>query len=70
MQPGFYYAEIMLELTGSFAVAVSTTYGVIAEITAQDKQGTCSLRSPDPVKLAQCSRTSYATRYRRVPRGA
>jgi hypothetical protein len=28
-----------LELTGSFAVAVSTTYGVIAEIIAQDKQG-------------------------------
>ena len=39
MQPGFYYAEIMLELTGSFAVGVSTTYGVINEITVQDQQG-------------------------------
>ena len=39
MQPGFYYAEIMLELVGSFAVGVSTTYGVIKEIKVQDHQG-------------------------------
>jgi hypothetical protein len=39
MQPGFYYAEILLELTGSFAVGVSTTYGAIREIVAQDEQG-------------------------------
>jgi hypothetical protein len=39
MQPGFYYAEILLELTGSFAVGVSTTYGVIREIVVQDEQG-------------------------------
>jgi hypothetical protein len=39
MQPGFYYAEMMLELTGSFAVGVSTTYGVINEIVARNQQG-------------------------------
>lgn len=36
-QPGFYFSEILLELTGSFSVAVSTTYGVIESITAQDQ---------------------------------
>jgi hypothetical protein len=29
----------MLELVGSFAVGVSTTYGVIKEIKVQDHQG-------------------------------
>lgn len=31
--PGFYGCDVMLEVTGQFNVVVTTTYGVIAEIT-------------------------------------
>ena len=39
MNPGFYFAEILLELTGTFSVGVSTTYGLIEEIDGYDQSG-------------------------------
>lgn len=38
-QPGFFYSEILIELTGAFSVAVSTAYGVIETITGEDQTG-------------------------------
>lgn len=38
-QPGFFYSEILLELTGTFSVSVSTSYGVIETITGTDQTG-------------------------------
>lgn len=32
MMPGFYFAEILWEFTGTFSVGVSTTYGVVEQI--------------------------------------
>lgn len=45
-QPGFYYSEILLELTGSFSVGVTTTYGIIESIVSQDQMGVLSQVPP------------------------
>lgn len=37
--PGFFFSEILWELTGAFSVGVSTTYGVIQHITGSDQTG-------------------------------
>jgi hypothetical protein len=37
--PGFFYSEILLEMTGAFSVGVATTYGVIQQITGSDQTG-------------------------------
>jgi hypothetical protein len=39
MMPGFYFAEILLEMAGNFSVGVSTRYGVIETIIGEDQQG-------------------------------
>lgn len=47
--PGFYGCDVMLEITGQFNVVVTTTYGIIAEITLQgSEEGTVVIDAQVP----------------------
>lgn len=48
--PGFYGCDVMLDITGQFNVVVTTTYGIIAEITFQgdDPEGNIVIQAQVP----------------------
>lgn len=45
-QPGFFFAEILLEISGGFSVGVTTSYGVIKQIIGSDETGELFIDPP------------------------